>query len=188
MARIPLPTTETLTAAQRRVYDAIVVGPRGGVRGPFLAALHSPDLADKWQQLGELLRYRTSLPPRLSELAILITARFWDCQFEWHAHEQHALNGGVAKVAIDDIRHHRVPNFEQADERAVYEYTKELHERRTVGQETHGRLVAALGLVAAVEMTALIGYYTMVAMTLNAHEILPPPDVPLPLPVPAPGS
>lgn len=176
MARIPLPTTESLTSAQRRVYDAIVVGPRGGVRGPFLAALHSPDLADKWQQLGELLRYRTSLAPRLSELAILVTARRWDCQFEWYAHEPHALSGGLAAATINDIRHGRTPQFVNADEQVVFDYTSELHEHRTVSAQTHGRLVRALGIVGVVELTALIGYYTMVAMTLNAHEILPPHD------------
>ncbi|MBV8512330.1 MAG: carboxymuconolactone decarboxylase family protein, partial [Xanthobacteraceae bacterium] len=79
MARIPLPSPDTLTAEQKRVYDAIVSGPRGALRGPLRAALHNPELADKWQQLGELLRYRTSLPPQLSELAILVTARHCNC-------------------------------------------------------------------------------------------------------------
>ena len=77
MPRIPLPPVEELNPEQRQVYDAVVAGPRGVVRGPMRAALHNAELADKWQQLGELLRYRTSLPPRLSELAILVTARHW---------------------------------------------------------------------------------------------------------------
>src|SRR5260221_2299071 len=90
MARIPLFPLETMSAAQRQVYDSIVNGPRGKLEGPLRAALHQPALADKWQALGAELRYRTSLAPRLSELAILITARHWGSQFEWYAHEPHA--------------------------------------------------------------------------------------------------
>src|SRR5271154_6667106 len=104
MPRIPLIAAESLTAEQRVVYDAIASGPRAGVRGPFIALLHQPALADKWQQLGEVLRYRTSLAPRLSELAILVTARHMDCQYEWFAHEPHALKGGLAPAVIAAVR------------------------------------------------------------------------------------
>ena len=91
MARIPLPSPETMTPEQRRVYDSIVTGPRGRLVGPLRAALHRPELAEKWQQFGELLRYRTSLPPMLSELAILVTARHCRSNLEWHIHEQMAI-------------------------------------------------------------------------------------------------
>src|SRR5919204_6858817 len=84
--RISLPNPDTMTPEQRRVYDAIVKGPRGTLVGPLRAALHRPELAEKWQQLGELLRYRTSLPPQISEIAILVTARRWRSQVEWHMH------------------------------------------------------------------------------------------------------
>src|SRR5436190_14744346 len=95
VARIPLPSPETMTPEQRRVYDAIVSGPRKTLVGPLRAALHIPELADKWQQFGELLRYRTSLAPRLSELAILVTAKHCHCQLEWLIHEQMARKAGL---------------------------------------------------------------------------------------------
>ena len=109
MPRIPLPAPETMTPEQRRVYDAIVKGPRGTLVGPLRAALHRPELADKWQQLGELLRYRTSLPPDLSEVAVLVTARRWACQHEWVMHSKLALQGGLGEGMIEDIRNGREP-------------------------------------------------------------------------------
>src|SRR5262245_4296147 len=103
--RIPLLTPDAMTAEQKRVYDQVVAGPRGKVQGPLLAALHRPDLADKWQQLGEILRYRTSLLPKLNELAILVTARFWNCQLEWLIHAEAATKAGLRPSVIDDIKH-----------------------------------------------------------------------------------
>ena len=183
MPRIPLPTVEELTPEQRRVYDAVVAGPRGVVRRPAARrAAQRPELADKWQQLGELLRYRTSLPPRLTELAILVTARHWDCQLEWLAHEPPALKGGVPQAVIDAIRHGRRPKFDHEDEEAVYEYAAQLNATHFVTDTAHKRARDLLGVVGVVELTALVGYYGMVAATLNAHELLPPPDVPPPLP------
>jgi 4-carboxymuconolactone decarboxylase len=180
MPRIALATAETLNPEQRRVYDAIASGPRAGVRGPFLALLNQPAVADKWQQLGEVLRYHTSLPPRLSELAILVTARHMDCQYEWSAHEKHARNGGLAPEIIDAIKAGKRPAKLAADEQAVYDYALELNERHAVSAATYDKAKASFGPVGVVELTALLGYYTMVAMTLNAHEILP--DGPAPLP------
>lgn len=182
MPRIPLPAPETLDAEQRRVYDTIASGPRAGVRGPFLALLHQPALADKWQQLGEVLRYRTSLPPRLSEFAILVTARHMDCQYEWFAHETHATKAGLPKATIDAVRAGKRPDLAAADERALYEYALELNERHSVSEETYGRALKAFGPVGVVELTALVGYYTMVAMTLNAHELPLPAGTTPPLP------
>ena len=124
MARIPLPTPETMTPEQRRVYDAVVSGPRGALRGPLLRALHRPELADKWQQLGELLRYRTSLPPRLSELAILVTARHCNCELEWHIHEEMALKAGL------DARHDRGHPRRQAPGRRGCRRARDLRFRR----------------------------------------------------------
>ena len=179
MPRIPLAAAETLSPEQRAVYDAIASGPRAGVRGPFLALLHQPALADKWQQLGEVLRFKTGFPPRLSELAILVTARHLDCQYEWFAHERHALKGGLSQAVIDAIKAGRRPQL-APEEQAVYDYATELHERRTVSAGTYEKARATFGTVGVVELTALLGYYTMVAMTLNAHEIMP--DGPAPLP------
>ncbi len=171
MSRIPLFPLEHMTVEQRRVYDAMVAGPRGMVVGPMRAALHRAELADKWQQLGEILRYRTSLPPRLSELAILITARHWSSQLEWQQHAPAALKGGLSPAVIEALRCERHPRFENADEEAVYDYCIELHEKQSVNDDTYRRALDAFGVLGVVDLTALIGYYSMVAMTLIAHEI-----------------
>lgn len=186
MPRIPLFPLETMTDEQRRVYDAVVSGPRGVVVGPLRAALHRPELADKWQQLGEILRYRTSLPPRLSELAILVTARHWGSQLEWQQHEPAARKGGLSPAVIEEIRHARRPAFGNADEAAVYDYCRELHGKRAVSDETYRRAHEQLGTLGLVELTALVGYYTMVAMTLIAHDI-PLPEGASPQLPPQPG-
>jgi 4-carboxymuconolactone decarboxylase len=181
MARIPFPTPDQLTPEQRRVYDA-VVRTRGKLHGPLRAALHNPELADKWQQLGELLRFRTSLAPRLSELAILVTARHFDCQFEWYAHEPPALSGGLTPEVLDAIRHDRRPEFANQDEALIYDYSRELQETHFVSEATYQAVLIHFGIPSIVELTALLGYYAMVAMTLNAHEIPLPPDTAKPLP------
>ena len=134
MPRIPFVTPDTgMTPEQRKVYDAVASGPRGKVQGPILAALHRPELADKWQQLGELLRYRTTLPPRLSEIAILVTAQRWRCQLEWHLHEGFALKAGVPRDVINDIHACRRPATADAEALAVYDYAAESHPRRPIG-------------------------------------------------------
>lgn len=183
MARIPLFPKDDMTPEQRRVMDEIVRGPRGGLRGPLRAVLHRPELADKWQQLGEILRYRSSLPPRLTELAILVTARHFDAQFEWYAHEPHALSAGVSPTVIEAVKHGKRPSFAQPDEEALYEFCIELHMTHVVSEPVYRLALEQFGVIGVIELTALIGYYAMVAMTLNAHEILPPPDTPPPLPV-----
>lgn len=171
MPRIPLPAPEEMNAEQRRVYEAIVGGPRGRLVGPLRAALHRPELADKWQQFGELLRYRTALPPILSELAILVTARHTRSNLEWHIHEQMALKAELPASIIADIFAQRRPADASDDMLAIYDYAFELNENNTVSDETHQRVTKRFGVVAVVELTALVGYYTMVAMTLNAHQI-----------------
>jgi len=181
LPRIPLFPTDTMTPEQRRVHDAVVSGPRGELRGPLRAALHRPELADKWQQFGELLRYRTSLPPRLSELAILVTARHCHAQLEWHIHAQIAAKAGLPADVIADVRAGRRPKLD-AEGLAVLDYAEELNRRKTVGDQNYSRVLALWGAVGTVELTALIGYYTMVAMTLNCHDIPLPEGVSPPLP------
>jgi 4-carboxymuconolactone decarboxylase len=184
MARIAFPPYEELSAEQRRVYDE-VVRTRGKLHGPLRAALLNPELADKWQRLGELLRYRTSLPPRLSELAILTTARHFDCQFEWYAHEGPASQGGLEPGVIEAIRRGTRPSFSNRDEELIYDYAIALHRNHFVDEPCYQAALAAFGALTVVELTALLGYYAMVAMTLNAHEILVPSGMANPLPIPA---
>ena len=104
MPRIPLPSPEEMNPAQRLVLDKIISGPRGTLIGPLRAAIHNPELAERWSALGEILRFRTSLPKRLSELAILVTGRRWTSQVEWWVHARAAADAGLDAAIIADMR------------------------------------------------------------------------------------
>jgi 4-carboxymuconolactone decarboxylase len=182
--RITLPSPESMDADQRRVYDKIVSGPRGKMQGPLRAALHNPELADKWQALGALLRYGTTLPPRLSEIAILVTGRACQSPFEWYAHRVEAEKAGVEPSLIEAILAGTLPPGMSPDDMAVYHYAMELNRHNSVSDATYAVALAQFGERTVVELTALIGYYTMVAMTLNCHEIPLPEGVTPAFPLP----
>jgi 4-carboxymuconolactone decarboxylase len=184
MPRITLPSPEQMTPDQRRVHDKIVSGRRGKIQGPLRAALHNADLADRWQALGELLRYSTTLPPRLSELAILVTGRACQSPFEWHAHRLEAGKTGIEPHIIEAILAQTWPDGLSADDAAILRYASELNRFNSVSDGTHAEALARFGERAVVELTALVGYYTMVAMTLNAHEIPLPEGVEPAFPLP----
>jgi 4-carboxymuconolactone decarboxylase len=188
MPRIPLFPMDDMSAEQRRVLEEIVSGPRGRIEGPLRAALHRPELADPWQKLGAVLRYGSSLPPRLSELAILVTARRWNCQFEWWAHEPHALKAGLAPEVIAALREGSEPVFKLQDEAAVHRYAHELLQSGSVGDAAYRAVLDLYGTLGPVDLTALVGYYSMVAMTLNAHELPLPEGVAPPLSLGGPGK
>jgi len=178
MARIPLfNTRESLTPPQAAVYDAVVSGPRGKIQGPLMAALHNPDLADKWQMLGAALRYETSLPAHLSELVILVTAKAWACQLEWHLHEGYARTAGLTQSDIEAVKLGDRNDLLEGEARDVYDFCDELQCTKRVSEEVYQCALKRFGVLGVVEMTALAGYYTMVAMTLNAHEFPLPAGV-----------
>jgi len=164
-----------MSPEQRRVYDKVVSGRRGRVQGPVRAALHNPELADRWQALGELLRYNTSLPARLSELAILVTGRACRSPFEWYAHCTEAEKAGIERDIIEGLLAETIPPSLSGDDAIVVQYAIELNRFNSVSDATYASALARFGERTLVELTALVGYYTMVAMTLNAHEI-PLPD------------
>lgn len=176
----PIPE-ESLTDVQRRVRNTIAAGPRGGARGPFPAMMRSPELADRAAKLGEFLRFGTSLPPRLSEMAIIITAREWTAQYEWYAHAQLALKGGLSSDIVDAIAARRRPPKMQDDEAVMYDFCTELHRTRGVSDATYKRAVGAFGENGVVEIIGLSGYYVMVAMTLNVAQVPLPAGVEPPL-------
>jgi 4-carboxymuconolactone decarboxylase len=180
MSRVPDLDPEKLSPEQRKVYDAIVAGPRGGVVGPLRVWLQSPELADRAQALGAFCRFGTSLPPRLSELAILVTAAHWQAAFEWHAHAPIGLKAGLDASTIEAIRVGKQPNLTKSDEAAVYAFAKELLDTRKVSDVTHKRAVAELGLTAVVELVGVLGYYGLVSMTINAFEVPLPDGAPQP--------
>ena len=171
MSRLPAIDPAKLSADQRKVYDSIASGPRGGVRGPFLALIHVPDLCNRIQNLGEYLRYNTAYPPRLSEFAIIVTARHFNSQYEWHAHAALALKGGLAQAIVDAVREKRRPAGMQADETAVYDFVSELVMNNKVSDAAYKKVVDLFQVKGAVELAGLTGYYIMIAMTLLAHEV-----------------
>jgi 4-carboxymuconolactone decarboxylase len=188
MPRIELVTEASMTDAQRRVYDAMKSGPRRSPPvGPLAAAMHRPELAEKWSDLGLVLRFNSSFEPRLREFVILLTGRFWDCQFEWFSHEAAARKAGLSDRTIETLRHGGAV-FEATDEQEIHDYAIELLRIHQVSDATYRRILNAYGTTGVVELTALIGYYAMVALTLNAHEIGVPDGATPPLPaLPAHG-
>jgi 4-carboxymuconolactone decarboxylase len=177
MPRIHFPTPESMSPEQRLVYDKIISGPRGKIEGPLRAALHNPELADRWQALGALLRYQTSLSPRLSEIAILVTGRSCSSPFEWFAHRREAEKIGLEHSILEAILAQTTPAFATIDEQLVYQFALELNQTKSVSDGTYSKALAHFDARTLVELTALVGYYTMVAMTLNAHEIPLPEGV-----------
>lgn len=170
--RISFPAPETMNAAQREVYEQIISGPRQTLVGPLRAALHNPVLADRWQRFGQVLRFETSLPTRLSELAILVTARRWNSCLEWAIHARDADRAGLDPAIAEAIRVGEPPNF--ADDTAaseIYDFAQQILQKGDVDSDTYSAIVARWDEVGAVELTAVIGYYSLVAMTLNVHRI-----------------
>lgn len=179
--RLPALDSAGMSAQQRRVAEAILSGPRGSMEGPFSAWLRSPTLADLLQRVGAYLRFETPLPPRVKEFAILVTAREWDCQFEWYAHHRLALEAGLEPQVAADLAAGRRPAGMQEDERIVYDFATELRRDRNVSDEVYRAAVAAFGEQGVVDLIALNGYYDLVSMTLNVAGVrVPEGDPPLP--------
>jgi 4-carboxymuconolactone decarboxylase len=180
--RLPTIADEDLTPEQRALCDAIRTGPRGRLvmGGPFACFLHSPAYGQSAQQLGAHVRYHTSLPPRLSEFAILTTARLWKAQYEWFAHAPIAERAGVSPQTIRDLRAGRRPARAPADERALYDFIKDLYRTRRVADATYRRVHKLLGDAGMVELVGILGYYSLISMTLNVFRAKIPDDQPLP--------
>lgn len=169
-----------MTPEQREVAALISAGPRGEVRGPFIALIHNPALARHLQSLGEHLRWKGKLPPRLTELAVLVTARRWSCQHEWFVHSQLARKAGLSEAAIAAIAEGREPQLD-ADEAAVYAFSREAHATGRAGDAAFEKVRERFGLDGAAELLALNGYYSMMAMVLNTAGLPLPNDAPPPL-------
>lgn len=172
--RIPDLDPADMNSRQKDLFDAIA-GPRGGVvRGPFAIWLRHPDLVEKANDFGNHLREGTSVPRRLSELGILVTARFWNASYEWYAHEGQAASLGVDQAIIDAIRTGGTPSFDDESEEVVYALASELYETRFISDPVYDRALSVLGQEQVIDLVAILGFYTMVAMTLNGfHAPLP---------------
>lgn len=178
--RLEILEQETMSPAQRELHDRIA-GKRGAVRGPFNLWLYSPELCDKVEALGRYVRFDSSIPTQLRDIAILVAARHWDSSYMWHSYSRRAAEGGISDEVIAAIAERRKPKFARPEDQAVYDYATELLGRHHVAEATFRTARDAIGKVALVELTALIGNYSMVAMALNAFEVdMPAGAKPLP--------
>jgi 4-carboxymuconolactone decarboxylase len=171
-----------MTPDQRRVHDLIVAGRRGQFGGPFQLLIRAPEVCEHAAKLGEHLRWGTSLPDRLSELAIITTAQFWRAQYEWYAHAPLAEKAGVPAAAIEAIRRGDTPNFERKDEALVYRICTDLFKTRRLSDATYNEAVTTLGETGLVEVIAIIGYYTLIGNTLNVFQVAVPEGTATPFP------
>lgn len=174
LARLPDIDPASLDPEQKRVHDAILSGPRGIVEGPLRVWVNNPGLADKAQALGAYCRYGTSLPQRLSELAIVTTGAHWRAGFEWAVHAPIARDAGLGPDVLEAIRLGREPVFAAGDERAVYAFSAEMLRERRVSPATYEAALAALGQTGVIDLVGILGYYGLISMTIVAF------DVPLP--------
>lgn len=169
--RIPYPDLDSLTDEQRTVSEEIAAGPRGQIRGPMLLWLHSPELASRGQRVGEFLRWGTIFDARLSELAILTTARHCDCHYVWFNHVGLALESGLEESVVDAIKFRRPPPFRQDDEQLVFDFASQLLKTQNVSDETVAQTREQFEDRGVVELTALIGYYQMGMYTLSTARV-----------------
>ena len=163
---------DTLTPEQKPVYEAIAAARNGSVPKPFHVFLQSPELTDKAQQLGALLRYRTGLPPRLSELAILVTAKHWNAEYEWSVHEGEARKVGVPEDVIRAIASGARPAL-AGDDAIVYDFASAFFANRTVPDDVFNLAIASFGHKTVVELSSILGYYSMLAIVMAIYQVKP---------------
>jgi len=177
-------TWEALTPEQKTMVNDLLAGKRTSLTGPFNVLLRSPEMGNHAQKLGEHVRFRSSVPPRLNELAILLTARWWSSQYEWFAHKPLALQAGLAATVIDDIHAGRRSAGMRPDETVIYDFCVELRERRRVSDATFKAAVSLLGERGVIDLIATMGYYDLVSMILNVDRYPLPEGAGLPFPEP----
>jgi 4-carboxymuconolactone decarboxylase len=168
--RLTLLSPGEMSPEQRETYDESIAGKRGAAPAPMMAWLNSPEMARHATRLGAVLRFDTIFPAKLSEIAILVTARHWNSHYEWFAHRRLALKGGMDPKIIDAIRDRRTPRFDEPRAQMIYDVARSLHEAHGLSQPLYEEAVNVLTLRGVVEIIGLCGYYTMVSMTLNTFE------------------
>jgi 4-carboxymuconolactone decarboxylase len=185
--RLPELTEASLTAEQKALAESIKSGPRGQFKmsGPFAIYLHSPAFGELAQKLGGHLRFKTSVPPRLMEFAILVTGAHWKAQYEWAMHAPMAEKQGVKPQTVRDLQAGHAPKSAPRDEMAIYAFVKELYAKRRVSTPVFNRVYKLLGEAGTVELVGILGYYAMVSMTLNTFMAPLPEDIKAPFKEPA---
>jgi 4-carboxymuconolactone decarboxylase len=168
--RMKLLSPSEMNEDQKKTYDESIASKRGSPPPPMMAWLNSPEMAKHATRLGAFLRFDTVFPAKLSEIAILVTARHWTSHYEWYAHKRLALKGGMDPKIIDDIRDRRMPKFDDPKGQMIYDVSTSLHEGHGVAKGLYDEAIKMLGERGLVEIIGLCGYYTMVSMTLNTFE------------------
>ena len=189
MSRLPdiLPTEftnrqqalfENISGGKRGVESdpATFLNPSGGLRGPFNALLYSPAIGDAVQRVGEAVRFEGELPAQLRELAILTVAAHWQAQYEWWAHARIACDVGLPAQIIDGIKAGALPQTATAEQIGVYRFVRDLIDQRRVSDQRYAEVVALLGEAQVVELVMVVGYYTLISMTLNVFDVALPPE------------
>lgn len=169
--RLPAVDMTTASPDQKRVLDDILKGPRGNLAGPFLSWIHSPELAQHAQKLGAFCRYQTGLSLRLSELAILCTAAKWQAQAEWQIHHPIGIGAGLDEGNVELIRLGKTPQFALREEQLVWELVDALYETRRIAGPLYAEAEQYFGVEVLVNLVGLLGYYALVAMTLNVFQV-----------------
>jgi 4-carboxymuconolactone decarboxylase len=172
--RLPAIPPAKLSVAQKKVAAEITAGPRKDVRGPFVPMMRSPGLTGPTQALGAYIRWGVKVPFRLAEMAGLMAARDWSCQYEWAVHVPHAQRGGLAEDTIAAIAECRRPAKMKKDETIVYDFVNELLKNRGVSDATYVRAVKHFGEESVVDLVGVVGYYAMIAMLMNVARTAPP--------------
>ena len=165
--RMPPIPADKLTDAQKKAIDDFKAARSVDISGPFVPLLRSPEVMTRARAMGDYLRFKSSLPPRLSEFVILLTARRWTQQYEWNAHQPVALQGGLHRDIVTAIAEGRRPERMAADEEAVYALIDELQQRQSVSDRTYANAVATVGEQGLIDAIGIAGQYTMLAMVLN---------------------
>jgi 4-carboxymuconolactone decarboxylase len=183
--RMPPIAADKLTAEQKKAIEDFKAARGNDISGPFVPLLRSPEVMTRARAMGDYLRFKSALPPRLSEFVILLTARQWTQNYEWNAHAPLALRGGLKPDIVDAIAEGRRPASMAKDEQALYELVDELHRNQSVSDATYATAIAAVGEQGLIDAVAIVGQYTMLAMVLNtARTPLPPGAQPALRPLP----
>ena len=164
--RMPPIPADKMTNDQKKALEEFVAA-RGTPTGPWVALLRSPDVMTRARALSDYLRFKSVLPPRLSEFVILMTARQWTQQYEWNAHYQLAMNGGLKPDIAKAIAEGRRPEHMAEDEEILYNFCMELHRNQSVSDVTYARAVSKFGEQGVIDTVSLTGYYTLISMILN---------------------
>jgi len=165
--RMPPIPADKLTDAQKKAIEEFKAARSVDISGPFVPLLRSPEVLSRARALSDYLRYRSVLPPRLSEFVILMTARQWTQNYEWNAHAPLALKGGLSADIIQAIAEGRRPATMAEDEEILYAFCNELAKNHAVSDATYARAVGKFGEQGVIDTIGLTGYYTLIAMVLN---------------------